>query len=45
MHHVLPCFISSLFSWGFFCDVKEQYVPMDQARQDQVAGRALQTAL
>lgn len=30
---------------GAFCDVKEQNVPMDQARQEQIVGRALQTAL
>lgn len=30
---------------GVFCDVKEQYVPMDQAGQEQVVGRALQTVL
>lgn len=30
---------------GAFCDVKEQYVPMDQTGQEQIVRRALQTAL
>lgn len=30
---------------GVFCDVKEQYVPIDQAGQEQIEGGALQTVL
>lgn len=30
---------------GVFCDVRDQYVPMDQAGQEQVVGNALQTVL